>query len=576
MELRVGLGQLNASVGDISGNVEIMHRFYKQAQELGVEVLIFPEMAVCGYPPEDLLLKKHFFEENLRGVERLARDCPRNVIVVGFAESAEMGYFNSLAMLEKGEIKRIYRKCILPNYGVFDERRYFRAGSGSVIVKINGMAVVFTICEDILKLEWMDKLLKEITIKDIIINISASPFHVGNLGQRHKILSHCAEYFDSSVVYCNLVGGQDELVFDGRSMFLDSTGTIVSQAKAFAEDLLVADIFRTDSRKVEVKQVKRTNAENIAWEPADPVVEVHAALVLGTRDYVLKNGFKKVIIGLSGGIDSSVTAAIAVNALGNENVVGITMPSKFNSPQTISDAERIAKNLGIEFWTIPISGIVDQFDKTLTPIEGWTADSIAHENLQARIRGTILMALSNRFYYLVLTTGNKSETAVGYSTLYGDTAGGFAVLKDVPKTMVYRLAEHINELHQKQVIPQSIIERPPSAELKENQKDTDSLPEYDLLDKIIKGYIEEDKSGQELIRQGLPEDVVTRIIRMIDLNEYKRRQSPPGVKITPKAFGKDRRMPITNLYVSDKAVGRVYSSTCNKSETNNAPTQGHS
>jgi NAD+ synthase (glutamine-hydrolysing) len=571
MGLRVGLGQFNASVGDISGNVEIMRRFYQQAQQLGVEVLVFPEMAVCGYPPEDLLLKKHFFEDNRRAVEQLARDCPRNVIIiVGFAESAEKGYFNSLAMLEKAEIKRVYRKCILPNYGVFDERRYFRPGNGSVIVNINGMAVVFTICEDIWQLEWMDKFLGEIPIKDIIVNISASPFHVGKLDQRQQMLSHCAEYFDCSVAYCNLVGGQDELVFDGRSMFLDSAGTIVSQAKAFAEDLLVADISLAAGRKVEVKRVKSTDADDMAREPADPVTEVHAALVLGTRDYVLKNGFKKVIIGLSGGIDSSVTTAIAVDALGSENVVGVTMPSRFNSPATISDAERVAKNLGIEFQTISISGMVDQFNKTLAAVEGWTADGTAYENLQARIRGTILMALSNRFCYLVLTTGNKSETAVGYSTLYGDTAGGFAVLKDVPKTMVYSLAGHINKVRQKQVIPQSIIERPPSAELKENQKDTDLLPEYDLLDKIIKGYIEEDKSGQELIRQGLPEDVVTRVIHMIDLNEYKRRQSPPGVKITPKAFGKDRRMPITNRYISDKAAGRVYASSCNRSEATNA------
>jgi NAD+ synthase (glutamine-hydrolysing) len=550
MGLRVGLGQFNASVGDIPGNVEIMHRFYQRAQELGVEVLVFPEMAVCGYPPEDLLLKKHFFEDTRRAIEQLARKCPRNIIIAGFAESAEKGYFNSLAMLEKGGITRLYRKCILPNYGVFDERRYFRPGSGSVIVNINGMAVVFTICEDIWQLEWMDKCLREIPVKDIIINISASPFHVGKLGQRQQMLSHCAKYFDCSVAYCNLVGGQDELVFDGRSMFLDSTGRIVSQAKAFTEDLLVADIYLTGGRKVEVRQVKNTDGDTIAGEPADPVAEVYAALVLGTRDYILKNDFKKVIIGLSGGIDSSVTAAIAVDALGSKNVVGVTMPSRFNSPATIRDAEQVAINLGIEFRTIPISGVVDKFDETLAAIEGWTADGTAHENLQARIRGTILMSLSNCFSYLVLTTGNKSETAVGYSTLYGDTAGGFAVIKDVPKTMVYELARHVNKVRQEQVIPQTVLERPPSAELKENQKDTDSLPEYDLLDKIIKGYIEEDKSAQELMREGLPEDVVSRVIRMIDLNEYKRRQSPPGVKITPKAFGKDRRMPITNRYVA--------------------------
>ncbi len=546
MTLRVGLGQFNASVGDIAGNVKIMRRFYEQAVKSNVDILVFPEMAVCGYPPEDLLLKNHFLDENRNAVAQLAKDCPKKTIIVGFAEADDKGYFNSLAVLEKGQTRKIYRKCILPNYGVFDERRYFKPGTGSVIINVNGMAVVLTICEDIWHLEWMDKFLKEIRCKDIIINISASPFYVGKLDKRQEILRHCATYFDCAVAYCNLVGGQDELVFDGRSMFLDSTGAVVCQAKAFEEDLLIADINLADGKRVEVK----STAGLPLPEPADAVTEVYGALVLGTKDYVRKNGFNKVVIGLSGGIDSSLTAAIAVDSLGAGNVVGVTMPSKFNSPDTISDAERVAKNLGIEFCTIPIASVLNTFNETLSSIKGWEDSGIAYENLQARIRGTILMSLSNRFSYMVLTTGNKSETAVGYSTLYGDTAGGFAVIKDVPKTMVYDLARHVNKIHNKELIPQSVIDRVPTAELKENQKDTDSLPEYGLLDKIIKGYIEEDRSTQQLIKEGLPRSVVKRVAHMIDVNEYKRRQSPPGVKITPRAFGKDRRMPITNRYTS--------------------------
>jgi len=559
MSLRIALGQFNASVGDIAGNVKIMRRFYEQAVKSNVDILVFPEMAVCGYPPEDLLLKNHFLEENRLAVEQMAKDCPKKTVIVGFAEAGDQGYFNSLAVLENGQIKKIYRKCILPNYGVFDERRYFRPGTGSVIVNVNGMAVVLTICEDIWHLEWMDKFLKEIRCKDIIINISASPFYVGKLDKRQEVLRHCATYFDCAVAYCNLVGGQDELVFDGRSMFLDSTGAVICRAKAFDEDLLIADIDRIQGLGVRVQDsscvVRDASCENQNTQYAIrntqyDIEEVYGALVLGTRDYVLKNGFGKVVIGLSGGIDSALTAAIAVDALGAQNVLGVTMPSKFNSPDTISDAEKVAKNLGIEFRTIPIASVLNNFNDTLSMVEGWKDCGIAYENLQARIRGTILMSLSNRFSYMVLTTGNKSETAVGYSTLYGDMAGGFAVIKDVPKTMVYDLARYMNKIHNKQLIPQSVIDRVPSAELKEGQKDTDSLPEYDLLDRIIKGYIEDDKSPQELIKEGLPGDVVKRVVRMIDINEYKRRQSPPGVKITPRAFGKDRRMPITNRYTS--------------------------
>lgn len=389
--MRVALGQFNASVGDIAGNLKTMRRFYDEASEFEVDVLAFPEVCVCGYPPEDLLLRKYFLIENRLAIERLATDCPKMTIIVGFAEIDGNQCFNSLAVLENGRIKKIYRKGLLPNYGVFDEQRYFQQGNAAGVVDINGMSVVLTICEDIWQLEWLDEFLKDVSHKDVIINISASPFHMGKIGQRQEVLSRCARHFDCPVAYCNLVGGQDELVFDGRSMFLNSSGDVVGQAKAFAEDLLVTDI-------------------------------------------------------------------------------------------TLDD------------------------------------------------------------------TGNKSETAVGYATLYGDTAGGFAVIKDVPKTMVYQLAEYRNSICNRQIIPVTVIKRPPSAELRKDQKDIDSLPDYDLLDKILKRYVEEDKSAQELIDHGLAKDVVNRVIRMVDLNEYKRRQSPPGVRISPKAFGKDRRMPITNGY----------------------------
>jgi NAD+ synthase (glutamine-hydrolysing) len=557
--LRVALAQFNASVGDIEGNIKKMCRFYSQAVEAGAEVVVFPEMCVCGYPPEDLLLESQFLNDTRAAVERLAKDCPTKTIIAGFAETNQKGCFNALAVLADGRIKYIYRKRLLPNYGVFDERRYFRPGTEPVVIDIGPVTAALTICEDIWHLRWLDKSLEETRRKDIIINISASPFHSGKIRERLDVLSRCAKHFGCAVAYCNLVGGQDELVFDGRSMFVDSTGKLVSQARAFAEDLHIGDVGRVSSKMVRVTPYQLTAQQGLsgkfrALNQLDRTIgaeaEVYEALVLGTKDYVLKNGFKKVVVGLSGGVDSSLTAAIAAAALGAENVVGVTMPSKFNSPQTVSDAGKVARNLGIEFHTIPIGSVLTEFNETLAPIEGWRNNGVAYENLQARIRGTILMSLSNQFSYLVLTTGNKSETAVGYSTLYGDTAGGFAVIKDVPKTMVYKLAKYVNRIHHKQIIPVSVMKRAPTAELRVGQKDTDSLPEYELLDKIVAGFIEENKPAHQLVAEGLPKNVVNKVIAMVDSNEYKRRQSPPGVKITPKAFGKDRRMPITNRYVA--------------------------
>jgi NAD+ synthase (glutamine-hydrolysing) len=547
--MRIALAQFNASVGNIKGNIGKMEKLIAKAYDLGADIVVFPELSVCGYPPEDLLFKKNFLEDNRLAVERLSQKRPDITVITGFAEINEKGCFNSLAVLQGGKITRTYRKSILPNYGVFDERRYFRPGTEAVRITIKDTAVVFAICEDIWRLKWLDGFLGEIPRIDIIVNISASPFHIGKISQREETLCQCAKHFNCAVAYCNLVGGQDELVFDGRSMFVDSSGKVVCQAQAFAEDMLLVDL-AAPHQLTPYPRPKSSGRAGLSPED-NWCGEVYNALILGVKDYVRKNNFSKVVIGLSGGIDSSLTAAIAVGALGAKNVIGVTMPSQFNSPDTVRDTQILADNLDIEFHVLPIETTLEQFNKLLTEMPGWNKDTIAYENLQARIRGCILMSLSNRYGYLVLTTSNKSETAVGYATLYGDTAGGFAVLKDVPKTMVYQLAEYANKVHHG-VIPVTVIQRPPSAELRENQKDTDSLPEYDVLDRILRGYVEEDKGVSELVKEGLPKNTVNRVVGMVDRNEYKRRQSPPGIKITPKAFGKDRRMPITNLYTSGR------------------------
>ncbi|MFH1718045.1 MAG: NAD+ synthase [Planctomycetota bacterium] len=541
--MRIALGQFNAVVGDLNGNAEKMRKIYARAVRADVDLLAFPELAICGYPPEDLLYKQHFLKDCSISIEKLAADCPEKTVVVGFAERDGINSYNSAAVLKAGKIATIYRKALLPNYGVFDERRYFQPGAEPLIINLDGLNVAVTVCFDIWNIEWLSGFLKNSGRIHMVLNISASPFHIGKIEKRQEAINQCAREFDCAVAYCNLVGGQDELIFDGRSMFADSTGEVVARARAFDEDLLIADISAAADGSVRIKPLAPS-----APQPTGLVDEIYQALVLGTRDYALKNGFEKVLLGLSGGIDSSVTAAIAAEALGAENVVGISMPSEFNSPETISDAEKLAKNLGIEFHTIPIGPVLGEFHKSLQTVEGWDSNGLAYENLQARIRGCILMSLSNRFGSLVLTTGNKSETAVGYTTLYGDTAGGFAVIKDVPKTTVYSLAEHINEAAGRQVIPRDVITRPPSAELRPDQKDSDSLPDYDLLDRILKGYVEEDKSVTQLVEQGLSKDAVDKVVRMVDRNEYKRRLSPPGIRITPKAFGKDRRLPITNHY----------------------------
>ena len=537
MGLKTGLAQINATVGDFAGNIQKIKQMYDRAKEAKLDLLILPELCICGYPPEDLLLKKHFLAENKKALEQLAKDCPNITIMTGFAEPADGGCFNSLAVLANGKITKVYRKALLPNYGVFDEKRYFASGTEPAVVKVKNLSVVCTICEDIWDLNRLKEFLAGVTEKSLIVNISASPFHAGKIDEKLVVLETCAKTFHCPVAYCNIIGGQDELVFDGRSMFIDSEGQLIACAKAFEEDLLIADIDANGQIKSNCAKIKTGDIE-----------EIYQALVLGTKDYLGKNGFKKAVVGLSGGIDSSLTAAIAVDALGKENVVGVTMPTKFNSAETISDAEKTAKNLGIEFHSIPIEPVLQGFNQKLGKVSGWDEKGLAFENLQARIRGVILMSMSNQFGYIVLTTGNKSETAVGYSTLYGDTAGGFAVIKDVPKTIVYKLSEYVNKLHGREVILQSVITRVPTAELRYNQKDSDSLPEYDILDQILKAYIEEEKSLPQIIKQGFDAETVTKVIRMVDWNEYKRRLCPPGIKITPKAFGRDRRMPITNRY----------------------------
>ncbi len=542
MAIRIALVQCNAAVGDLRGNAALVRRYAAQAQSKGADVVVFPEMCLCGYPPEDLLLRPRFLSDTFQTLGQLACGWEGPAMMVGFAEWQGDHVCNSMAVIQNGKIVAIYRKGLLPNYGVFDEKRYFVPGSEPVVFEYNGFRLALTICEDMWDIDWLERFLNGRQF-DAIVNISASPFHAGKIAQRQEIVGRCAGRFQKPVFYCNLVGGQDELVFDGHSLIADETGVILAQAKAFEDDILYVDLDKAN-QKVSVKIVS-------AAAPGlnDPVAEVYQALVTGTRDYVCKNGFRKAMIGLSGGIDSALTAAIAVDALGSENVVGVTMPSRFNLAETRDDARRLAETLGIEFYSLPIESILKEFSTTLSSVPDWNEQGLAYENLQARIRGSMMMSLSNQKGWLVLTTGNKSETAVGYCTLYGDTAGGFAVIKDVPKTLVYQLSDYVNRTAGCERIPQSIIDRIPTAELRANQKDSDSLPEYDILDRILQGYIEQEKSPSELIVEGFPEQTVQRIFRLVDLAEYKRRQCPPGIKITPRAFGKDRRMPITNKYI---------------------------
>ncbi len=556
--LRVAQAQINPIVGDFEYNTQKILQYIEVAKRQLADIVVFPELCLCGYPPEDLLLKPSFLETSMKAIKDLSLFIKDIIAVIGYPDYQDGKVYNAAAIIQDKKILSVYHKMELPNYGVFDEKRYFKEGKRLIALRMGDLVIVPTICEDI----WIENDLPERFVKevraDLVINLSASPFHAGKFQLRVDVGRGFVRRTGCPLFFTNLVGGQDELVFDGGSFALNSNGDLISCARRFCEHILFTDMeIKTEKKEVKKGEVVEVNffykhrepVETYLADKVSPLEEIYYALVLGTRDYVNKNGFKKVLIGLSGGIDSSLVAAIAVDALGSENVIGVTMPSKFTSSETLTDAERLAKNLGIKLIKLEIWSIYEEYLKVLSKVFDTSVHTVAHENLQARIRGNLLMALSNKFGYLVLTTGNKSETAVGYCTLYGDTAGGFAVIKDVPKMMVYELARFVNRIWAREVIPESVIKRAPTAELRPNQKDEDSLPPYRILDQIIHAYVEEDKGVDEIIEKGFDPEVVRSVIKMIDRNEYKRRQSPPGVKITPKAFGKDWRFPITNRYM---------------------------
>ncbi len=580
--LRVALAQINVTVGDLEGNTQKILAYMQQAHAAGSHIVCTPELALTGYPPEDLLLKPGFVAAQLRKLDELinaSRDLPGLTAVIGFVDR-DHDIYNAAAIIHEGKLYGTYHKHYLPNYGVFDENRYFQSGRKAPIFLINGVQVGINICEDV----WYPTgpmTLQAHAGAEVIVNINGSPYYAGKGIFREEMLATRAADNGVIVVYLNMVGGQDELVFDGDSMVFNEQGALIARAREFAEEMLIVDldtasVFRSrlhdprrrqgrlqeDSNVVPIIKISDERSQESLLDPPihllgapqriepkmEPLEEIYAALVLGTRDYVHKTGFKKALIGLSGGIDSSLTAAIAVDALGAENILGILMPSGYSSEGSKTDAQELAENLDIEFLTIPIEETFRTSLKMLKPAFGESDPGLAGENLQARIRGNILMSISNKFGAIVLTTGNKSEMATGYCTLYGDMAGGFAVLKDVLKTLVFELSVYRNTLDEKPVIPQTVIEKPPSAELRPEQKDTDSLPPYEILDPILKAYAEDDRSFEEILAMGFERKTVERVMRLVDLSEYKRRQAPPGVKITTRAFGRDRRLPITNRY----------------------------
>jgi NAD+ synthase (glutamine-hydrolysing) len=572
--LRIGLCQINTTVGDIEGNTGKILDYIAKGKKMGADLLAFPEMAVTGYPPEDLLLMPKFIEANLKAVKTIAKATSSITAIVGFV-SKNGDIFNSAGLFHDGKLVDAYSKIYLPNYGVFDEDRYFQAGKENFIFTLKSTPIGLSICEDL----WYpgDPIRTQALYggAELIVNISSSPYHKGKVAFREKMITTRASDNLAIVAYCNLVGGQDELVFDGGSMIFDQNGDLIVRGKQFEEDLVLADldmeaVFRMRLHDPRIRRERSTNEEKSLrkielpdcrpsvkkkplipkreGKPPDRLSEIYSALVLGTQDYVRKNGFQTVLIGLSGGIDSALTAAIAVDALGRKGVVGVTMPSQYSSKGSVEDSELLARNLGIRITKIPITEIFQAYLNTLSPSFKGLKTNVTEENVQARIRENILMALSNKYGWLVLTTGNKSEMSVGYCTLYGDMAGGYAVLKDVPKTLVYELTRYRNKKEGKAVIPKNVFVKPPSAELRPNQKDEDSLPPYSVLDVILQAYVEEDKGLEEIEKMGFKERLIKEVINMVDRNEYKRRQSPPGVKITHRALGKDRRLPVTNKY----------------------------
>jgi NAD+ synthase (glutamine-hydrolysing) len=561
--MKIALGQINPTVGDIAGNSRKIVEFSARAAAEGAEVIVFPELAVIGYPPKDLLLKPQFVDDNLMALGRIASRVPAGIeVIVGYAErnASPVGrpLHNAVAVLRGGKVASRHFKTLLPTYDVFDESRYFEPGPNEErnnVVRIGDVPVGLSICEDL----WNDerliarRLYHQNPIEqlhtagaEVMINASASPFVVGKHDFRLELFASQARRFGKPLVYVNQVGGNDELVFDGNSVVLGTDGKVVAQAKGFEEDLVVAEVgsgFRVQG-----------SGEGKTFKHLTGIASMYSALVLGLRDYVRKCGFRSVVLGLSGGIDSAVTAALAAEALGAEKVLGVGMPSRYSSEHSINDARELAKNLGIAFRLVPIDPIHSAYETTLSPVMADSSkasplgDDLTEQNIQARVRGAILMAFSNRYNHLLLTTGNKSEVAVGYCTLYGDMAGGLAVISDVPKTSVYALAEHINAKAGREVIPRSSITKAPSAELRPNQTDQDSLPAYEVLDGILHRYVEEERSAGEIIKDGFDESTVQRVIKMIDRSEYKRRQAAPGLKVTSRAFGFGRRMPIAQGY----------------------------
>jgi NAD+ synthase (glutamine-hydrolysing) len=574
--LRLALAQIDTTVGDLEGNAGRMIEWIERARSEGCDLVVFPELALTGYPPEDLLLKPSFIRDNLRHRDRVVEASRGIAVVAGFVD-LEQDIYNAAFFAHDGELKGVYHKVYLPNYGVFDEERYFQRGRRCPLFVLAGVRIGVSICED----AWYPT--GPISVQaahgaELLININGSPYHRGKRSARETMIATRAMDSRAFLAWVNLVGGQDELVFDGNSLVFDPEGGLLAHAGSFTEELLVVDLdigsvfgerlhdtrLRQEARRLSHVDLEVSQVTISQWPAARPggprqgpltpplegPAEVYAALVCGTRDYVRKSGaFDTVVLGLSGGIDSSLTACVAVDALGRENVVGAIMPSRHTSTASLEDACALARGLGIRTYELPIEDIRAAYTATLADAFRGLPPGLAEENLQARIRGNLLMGLSNKFGWMVLTTGNKSEMATGYATLYGDMAGGFAVLKDIPKTTVYELARYRNSLGR--VIPERVLTRPPSAELRDDQLDTDSLPPYETLDPILQGYVEDDRSFEELVAAGHDAETVRRVIGLVDRSEYKRRQAAPGIKITPRAFGRDRRMPITNRYLPD-------------------------
>jgi NAD+ synthase (glutamine-hydrolysing) len=587
--LRLALAQIDPTVGDIEGNVRLISKSIDRARDSGAELVLLPELCVSGYPPEDLVLRRDFLEAVREGLESIAVEVEGIVALVGFPERAERPpeelehfdplidpppppAYNSLAVAADGEVRGIYRKCDLPNYGVFDERRYFEPGNDAALIEVDGALIGLTVCEDI----WHPGFPETEEVAGgahLVVNSSASPYHRGKGMARERLVAERARTNGTPFALCNMVGGQDELVFDGASVVIGPNGEVLARAAQFEPELLLCDLLvpagggqsdgASSTRRVRTLAEVSSEADQSGHvEPrlAEPIAteeaEVYSALKLGLRDYVEKNGFEHVVLALSGGIDSALVALIAADALGADRVTVVVMPSPNSSAETQADARTIASNLGVELIEISIAEAMDAYARALArPFEG-SEPGLAEENVQARIRGNLVMALSNKSGWLVLTTGNKSELSVGYATLYGDMAGGFAVIKDVFKLLVYRLVRWRNEQEDRELIPDSVLERPPSAELRPDQLDEDSLPPYEILDPILEAYVERDEGIEAIVAEGLPEDTVQEVFRMVDRAEYKRRQAPPGIRISTKAFGRDRRMPITNRFGSMRPLPR--------------------